>query len=93
VRSPADAGQVAAFVASADPGALPGLARKLPHYGKYSLLGFEGDAPSNIAKETWPVPISPLTAVLRAGSPPVARGKLPPRPPLAPAPGPARRGP
>ncbi|HET9594688.1 MAG TPA: M1 family aminopeptidase [Anaeromyxobacteraceae bacterium] len=86
VRSPADAGQVAAFVAAADPAALPGLARKLPHYGKYSLLGFEGDAPTNVAKATWPVPASPLAAVLGAGGPAVARGKLPPRAPLAPMP-------
>jgi hypothetical protein len=93
VRSPSDAGQVAAFVAAADPRALPGLGRKLPHYGKYSLLGFEGDAPSNTAKETWPVPTSPLTAVLRAGNPPVARGKLAERAPLAPPRASAQRGP
>ncbi|MEM1178200.1 MAG: M1 family peptidase [Acidobacteriota bacterium] len=30
--------------------AAPGLARKLPHYGKYSALGFVGDEPRNTAK-------------------------------------------
>ena len=34
--------------------ALPGLARKLPHYGKYSYLVFTGDAPENILKGQWP---------------------------------------
>jgi hypothetical protein len=41
--------------------ALPGLARKTPHYGKYSYLAFSGDAPTNVAKGQWPVSDSPLT--------------------------------
>ena len=35
--------------------ALPGLARKLPHYGKYSYLAFAGDTPDNRLKGRWPV--------------------------------------
>ncbi len=43
--------------------AIPGLIRKLPHYGKYSYLAFEGDEPVNIAKGQWPVINSPLVKV------------------------------
>jgi hypothetical protein len=64
--------------------ALPGLARKLPHYGKYSLLGFEGDEPANTAKDTWPVVASPLAAAARPGPLP-SRGDPPARRALTPA--------
>ncbi|MEC9475612.1 MAG: M20/M25/M40 family metallo-hydrolase [Planctomycetota bacterium] len=40
--------------------AIPGLARKLPHYGKYSYLLFEGDEPTNMAKGEWAAGTSPL---------------------------------
>jgi hypothetical protein len=60
--------------------ALPGLARKLPHYGKYSYLAFEGDEPSNVAKGIWPATESPLVAVLRESA---RRASLPARKPLA----------
>jgi len=33
---------------------IPGLIRKLPHYGKYGYLVFEGDEPKNVVKGTWP---------------------------------------
>ncbi len=33
--------------------ALPALGRKLPHYGKYSYLGFEGNDATNVAKGQW----------------------------------------
>ena len=33
---------------------IPGLIRKLPHYGKYGYLVFEGNEPKNVAKGTWP---------------------------------------
>ena len=33
---------------------IPGLVRKLPHYGKYGYLVFEGDEPKNVVKGTWP---------------------------------------
>jgi hypothetical protein len=33
---------------------IPGLIRKLPHYGKYGYLVFEGDEPKNVIKGTWP---------------------------------------
>jgi len=34
------------------PTALPGLARKLPHYGKYSYLAFSGTEPVTFAPST-----------------------------------------
>ena len=45
--------------------ALPGLGRKLPHYGKYSYLGFEGDEPVNVLKGQWTATDSPLRVDLR----------------------------
>jgi len=47
-------GQPIGWLAAADPAALPGLARKLPHYGKYSYLVFTGNEPENQAKGQWP---------------------------------------
>lgn len=44
------------------------LARKLPHYGKYSWLGFAGVEASNMAKGEWPTADSPLKIDLRATS-------------------------
>jgi len=54
--------------------AVPGLARKLPHYHKYSYLAFSGTEPDNVAKGRWPVGESPLTFDLAGGT-----GKLPSR--------------
>jgi aminopeptidase N len=90
VRSPTDTQQAIAFVGADRAAALPGLARKLPHYGKYGLLAFEGDEPTNVAKETWTALASPMAVSLAPG------GTLPPRAPwparaaLAPPPAPAR---
>jgi hypothetical protein len=58
-----------------------GLARKLPHYHKYSFLGFTGDAPDNMAKGRWPVINSPLTSVL-TDQVSVPMGKIPGTEPL-----------
>ena len=82
-RNPADAAHVVAFVAADRPAALPGLGRKLPHYGKYSLLGFEGDEPANVAKETWPVLASPMAVGFGAASALPPRAALPQRRALA----------
>jgi hypothetical protein len=41
--------------------AIPGLGRKIIHYGKYGYLGFEGDSPSNIVKGEWPILNSPMS--------------------------------
>jgi hypothetical protein len=48
------------WIASHNPQSLPGLTRKLPHYGKYSALVFTGDTPDNRLKRQWPVTGSPL---------------------------------
>jgi len=47
-----------------DAEAVAGMARKLPHYGKYSYLGFSGTEPTNSAKGQWPAIDSPLAANL-----------------------------
>lgn len=77
-RSPADPAHAIAFVGADRAAALPGLARKLPHYGKYGLLAFEGDEPRNVAKETWTALASPMAVGLVPG------GTLPPRAPFPP---------
>jgi aminopeptidase N len=62
--------------------ALPGLASKLPHYGKYSFLAFSGDEPSSVAKGQWPtLNCSPLVRIFGPEAIPV--GSLPTREPLA----------
>ncbi|MBK8975005.1 MAG: M1 family peptidase [Planctomycetes bacterium] len=59
--------------------AVPGLARKLPHYGKYSYLAFAGDEPTNDAKGQWTSASSALCRRLERDAPlPV----LPPSEPL-----------
>jgi hypothetical protein len=53
------------WLISDNPKALAGLARKLPHYGKYSYLSFEGDDPTNTGKGIWPMIHSPLSADIK----------------------------
>ena len=62
-----------------EPAALPGLAGKLPHYGKYSYLVFKGEAPENRVKGQWPVQASRLMVWLSDRHP---RLTTPPLPPL-----------
>jgi len=57
-----------AFIAIDNKNAIDGLIRKLPHYGKYSYLGFEGDEPVNVAKGQWPVFSSPLVKLFKANT-------------------------
>ncbi len=63
-RNPENKDTALMFIAAHRTGSLPGLARKLPHYHKYSYLAFEGDEPANVAKGRWPVVDSPMTAFL-----------------------------
>lgn len=79
VTAAGDGGTVV-WAAAANPQAVAGLLRKLPHYSRYSYLAFEGTAPDNIAKGEWAVAESPLSAHLIAT--PVARAGLPVRPSL-----------
>ncbi len=55
-----------AFLSSHNSKALAGLSRKLPHYGKYSYLAFQGDEPANFAKGQWDAINSPLIVKLAA---------------------------
>jgi hypothetical protein len=85
VRHPRNPQQTLAWVAVQNVAALPGLGRKLPHYGTYSFLGFAGDEPVNIVKGQWPVLASPMSVLLTpaTGSPPrEAATQLAPRRPL-----------
>ena len=42
------------WVVAGNAKSIPGLMRKLPHYGKYGYLVFEGSAPENRDKGIWP---------------------------------------
>ena len=77
LRHPGNSAQTLAWVAASDVRALPGLARKLPHYHKYSYLAFRGEGPENVAKGRWPVLNSPMTVFFGDERPPI--GELPER--------------
>ncbi|BAW80112.1 peptidase M28 [Candidatus Nitrosoglobus terrae] len=70
-----------AWVATDKVAAMPGLARKLPHYGKYSYLGFTGTDPENVIKGQWPVINSPMSIELIKDHAPI-KAKLPVSKPL-----------
>ncbi|BBM81847.1 M20/M25/M40 family metallo-hydrolase [Candidatus Uabimicrobium amorphum] len=57
--------------------AIAAVARKLPHYGKYSYLAFSGAAANNVLKGQWSVLQSQMTYHLTTTN--SAMGKLPPR--------------
>jgi hypothetical protein len=74
------------WVAADLPEALPGLGRKLPHYHKYSYLGFQGPEPTNVAKGRWPALDTPMTTLVAredGAMQRVERAKLTRREPLA----------
>lgn len=62
VRHPKNSSAVLVLVSIDNKDAVQGLARKLPHYGKYSYLVFEGTEPTNVAKGEWGSTNSPLMA-------------------------------
>jgi hypothetical protein len=83
-RSSTDGDQTVGWIGSDRADAIPGLARKLPHYGKYSYLAFEGAAPDNVVKGQWPATGSPLVAYVGEGTETRPdMGTLPKREPLA----------
>ena len=55
----ADAAQSIGFIGCDNTGAIAGLGRKIPHYGKYGFLAFVGDEPVNVRKDEWPVRTPP----------------------------------
>ncbi len=73
-------GVALAWVTAGPAAAIPGLARKLPHYGKYSYLVFDGEEPTNQLKGQWEPVGSPLVRMLDPEHPVELR--LPPREPL-----------
>lgn len=60
VANPLSPKQTLTLLSLGNNGAMAGMVRKLPHYGKYSYLAFSGDEPTNIAKGQWDVNQSPL---------------------------------
>ena len=79
VPHPHDPTRSATWVIADDPASVPGLTRKLPHYGKYGALVFKGKAPTNVHKGTWPAQRVGLMKIFQPGN-----YKLPKRPPLVP---------
>jgi aminopeptidase N len=85
-RHPASPDKAVGWIFADGTAPLPGLGRKLPHYGKYSYLGFEGDEPTNVLKGQWATADSPLQIDLRGASErqaPLAPPALAPRAALA----------
>jgi Peptidase family M28/PDZ domain/Peptidase family M1 domain len=85
-RHPANVEKAVGWIFADGLAALPGLGRKLPHYGKYSYLGFEGEEPVNVLKGQWAATDSPLRVDLRPNAErnaPVAALTLPQRKALA----------
>jgi hypothetical protein len=64
-RHPANREKAVGWILADGLAALPGLGRKLPHYGKYSYLGFQGPEPTNVLKGQWTTTDSPLRVDLR----------------------------
>ena len=85
-RHPKDVGKAVGWIVADRVDSLPGLGRKLPHYSKYSYLGFEGAEPTNMLKGQWATSDSPLTADARAEADrqtPLPAFAVPAGPPLA----------
>jgi aminopeptidase N len=74
------------WMTAPDAAMLPILARKLPHYSKYSYAAFSGAELTNLIKGMWPVANSPLAQAVRqmdGSTVNVPRGKLATRESLA----------
>jgi hypothetical protein len=80
-RAAGDPTAAVAWIAASPVDGIPGLARKLPHYTRYSYLGFRGSEPENVAKGMWQPLSSPLVRNFSDGDMPPL--KLPERKPLA----------
>jgi aminopeptidase N len=57
------------WVVAGNAESIPGLMRKLPHYGKYGYLVFEGSAPVNRDKGIWPSNPAAMQKVFKDGYP------------------------
>ena len=74
-RSPMNLDQVICWFHADGTECFAGLKRKLPHYGKYSYLVFQGAEPTNVGKGQWPLAESPMILEL---------GERPPKIPTLP---------
>ena len=54
-----------AWLTAPDAAVLPILARKLPHYSKFSYAAFSGPESTNLIKGVWPVARSPLAMAIK----------------------------
>jgi len=66
LRHPANMSKAVGWISVDPQEAFSGIATKLPHYGKYSFLGFQGTEPENSVKGEWLGTDSPLRVDLRA---------------------------
>ena len=80
MRHPHNPDSVVIYVSASSEAAANALARKLPHYGKYSWLVFAGDEATNEATGEWPIGDTPLARNLTPQALPI---KLTPRKALA----------
>ncbi len=67
-RNPKKIDDTLALISADNAEAIPGLGRKLPHYGRYSYLAFEGTEPTNHVKGQWPAVNSPLSFQFENGA-------------------------
>ena len=67
IPNPNNLSQSVGFVGAQTDAAIKALARKLPHYGKYGYLGFEGDEAKNVLKGSLPALDSPLNVRINEG--------------------------
>jgi aminopeptidase N len=80
VRHPSNPNSAVIYVSASSEAAANALARKLPHYGRYSWSVFAGDEATNEATGEWPVGDTPLAVNLTPYTRPV---ELAPRKALA----------
>ena len=83
VRHPADPSLTIGFIHIDNNEAVPGMIEKLPHYGKYSYLSFQGEEPVNDIKGTWASNGSPLTWEKSGNRKKYGHGDIGVLPPLA----------
>ncbi|MCF6360440.1 MAG: hypothetical protein L3J29_06720 [Cyclobacteriaceae bacterium] len=67
IPNPNNLAQSVGFVGAHSDASIKALARKLPHYGKYGYLGFEGDGATNVLKGSLPALDSPLNVRINEG--------------------------
>ncbi len=67
IPNPKNLAQSVGFVGAQTDAAIKSLTRKLPHYGKYGYLGFEGDEAKNVLKGSLPALDSPLNVRINEG--------------------------